>query len=72
MFEEVGLVQAESQLHQNLDELRQHPQAKRGMDDSPPIQNKAEDAGSSFDLEETAEIILPIDHPIFKRRHGSR
>lgn len=65
-------MQAESQLHQRLDALRQHPQANRGMDDGPLVQNKAEEAGPSFDMDETADIILPIDHPIFKRRHGSR
>ncbi len=65
-------MQAESQFHQKLDVLRQHSQAERGVDDSPQVQNQAAEAGSSFDMDETADIILPIDHPIFKRRHGSR
>lgn len=65
-------MQPENQFHQRLDALRQSPQTESGVDDNPRIQSNPPEAGPTFDMEETADIILPIDHPIFRRRHGSR
>jgi hypothetical protein len=65
-------VQPESQLNERLDAPRLYQQAESGMETSPQLQNKPTDPGPTFDMEETADIILPIDHPIFTRRHGSR
>jgi hypothetical protein len=66
---EVSDVHPESQFS---DPERRLQPTEDAPNDGPHMRNKAAETALSFDMEETADIVLPIDHPIFGRRHGSR
>jgi hypothetical protein len=39
-------------------------------EDSLQIQNKPVTPDLSIDPEETADIVIPLDHPVFRRNHS--
>ncbi len=49
------------------DPQRRFRRSENETDDSLQIQNKPASPDLSIDPEETAEIVIPLDHPVFRR-----
>lgn len=44
--------------------------AENNPEDGLQIQNKPAQPDLSIDPEETADIVIPLDHPVFRRNHS--
>lgn len=64
----------ESDFNARVDEQRNQRsrQADGGDEAGATFDNQAAGSEPSFDMEETADIVLPFDHPIFRRKPLTR
>jgi hypothetical protein len=61
-------MQPENQLDSVVRRQGQFQRPVNEAGDAVQKQNTCAEATPLFDLEETADIVLPIDHPIFRRK----
>ena len=52
------------------DPQRRYRRSENETEDSLQIQNKPATQDLSIDPEETADIVIPRDHPVFRRNHS--